>query len=98
MAQSKPTNNRRLAKERRKEEEAALYASEDSSESTSCMFSGKKRKRQQDSGRKQRYLKETSRNSHFEFYLASIPEKPKTKKQYWTADEVFSYPTHTSVG
>jgi hypothetical protein len=52
------------------------------------MFSGKKRKRgHSKSAPKQRYLK-TSGPSRIDFDLYHQVDPPKTKKQYWTEDEV----------
>lgn len=62
--------------------------SESNSESTSCMFSGKKRRKNLNrSATKQRYLK-TNSNSKLDFSVEGTPDKPKTKKQYWTEEEV----------
>lgn len=59
-----------------------------SEESTSCMFSGKKRRRTDSkSAPKQRYLK-TSGPSRIDFDLYHHVDPPKTKKQYWTEEEV----------
>lgn len=62
--------------------------SECSLDSTSCMFSGKKRRRNLSrSAPKQRYLK-TNTTSQLDFSAKVIAEEPKTKKQYWTEEEV----------
>ena len=86
--QSKKDNRNSAQKGALNREEQSPAMSRYSEESTSCMFSGKKRKRTDSkSAPKQRYLK-TSGSSRIDFDLYHHVDPPKTKKQYWTEEEV----------
>ena len=85
--------SQRLASKRVEHSPISSHSDE---ESTKCMFSGKKRRRTTSkSAPKQRYLKSSASN-HLNFDNYSPAVAPKSKKQYWTEDEVriHCFPTH----